>query len=202
MANKKTDLKIKIKEMSKKDWNRVEQKKYFFLNINGRIKELMQVESSGIASIMEFIKIKEPLKVNYFNKKSILLEKGYSWVQIAYEKENFWITAIFNKEKKLIQVYFDVSKKNILKQNGESFFYDLFIDVILMDKKMLVLDENELEEAKRYKVINNQEYKLAMDTTKRIMNFLSKEENIDELNKYLYEIFNLLIDKKERTIIV
>lgn len=202
MANKKTDLKIKIKEMSKKDWNRVEQKKYFFLNINGRIKELMQVESSGIASIMEFIKIKEPLKVNYFNKESILLEKGYSWVQIAYEKENFWITAIFNKEKKLIQVYFDVSKKNILKQNGESFFYDLFIDVILMDKKMLVLDENELEEAKRYKVINNQEYKLAMDTTKRIMNFLSKEENIDELNKYLYEIFNLLIDKKERTIIV
>lgn len=202
MANKKTDLKIKIKEMSKKDWNRVEQKKYFFLNINGRIKELMQVESSGIASIMEFIKIKEPLRVNYFNKESILLEKGYSWVQIAYEKENFWITAIFNKEKKLIQVYFDVSKKNILKQNGESFFYDLFIDVILMDKKMLVLDENELEEAKRYKVINNQEYKLAMDTTKRIMNFLSKEENIDELNKYLYEIFNLLIDKKERTIIV
>ena len=188
--------------MSKKGWKRVKQKKYFFLNIQEGIEKLVKDNSNGIASVIEFLEINEPLKVNYFNKDTVLLDKDYYWMQIAFEQENFWITAIFNKEKELIQVYFDVSKENVLKENGESFFYDLFIDVILMDSTVVVLDEDELEEAKVNKVITKQEYNLAVDTKTRILDFLSQENNKEILKEYLYKTFNLLIEKREEKNII
>ena len=201
-VNKKIVLKIKTKKMSKKGWKRVKQKKYFFLNIQEGIEKLVKDNSNGIASVIEFLEINEPLKVNYFNKDTVLLDKDYYWMQIAFEQENFWITAIFNKEKELIQVYFDVSKENVLKENGESFFYDLFIDVILMDSTVVVLDEDELEEAKVNKVITKQEYNLAVDTKTRILDFLSQENNKEILKEYLYKTFNLLIEKREEKNII
>ena len=109
-------LQIKKKYMSKKDWHRMKETKYSFHNIEGYIENLLNGKCKAVAGLIEFKDINSEFKVNYFNKETVLLAKGYYWFQIAFENENFWITAILNQELRLLQIYIDITKKMFLNQ--------------------------------------------------------------------------------------
>lgn len=184
------NLEIKKKYMSKKDWHRIKGMEYIYHDIEGFIPNLMESNRKGVASLIEFKDITKDLKVNYFDKDTVLLSEGYYWFQLAFEKENFWITAILNQDLKLIQIYIDISKENIIRSKGESFFYDLFVDIVVMREDFLVLDEEELKEAKSKGLVSLEEYDLAIEVKNRITSFLTDKENIKKLEEYLYKEIN------------
>lgn len=180
--------------MSKKDWHRIKETKYLFCNIEGSIQNLMNNKRNGVISLIQFNSITDELKVNYLNKELTLLAKDYYWFQIAFQNENFWITAVLSPDLTLLQIYIDITKKNIVKSNGESFFYDLFLDIVVMDTCIFVLDEEEIEEAKLKKIITDEEYDMAVKTKNRLLLFLSDKNNIGILKEYLFKEINNLIN--------
>ena len=85
---------------------------------------------------------------------------------------------MFDDKKQLIQYYIDITEKNEIKNNGESYFLDLFLDiVILQNVDVLLLDEEELAKAIEEKNITIEQYDLAYNTVKKIMKKISKERN-------------------------
>lgn len=198
--NFKNENKIKTKRklMSKNDWKRVEEKIYFFENIDSSKLKFFKANQKGVISIIKFTKIKDPLIKKFDNEYITLLNTGYYWLQIAFEDENFWITALFNSNKKLIQVYIDITEKNIILDEGKSYFIDLFLDIVILKDDILIFDESELEIALNQKVISKQNYLLAKNIKEKIVSFLKEENNKKMFIEYLIKEFDKIIKKIER----
>lgn len=198
--NFKNENKIKTKRklMSKNDWKRVEEKIYFFENIDSSKLKFFKANQKGVISIIKFTKIKDPLIKKFDNEYITLLDAGYYWLQIAFEDENFWITALFNSNKELIQVYIDITEKNIIFDEGKSYFIDLFLDIVILKDDILIFDESELEIALNQKVISKQNYLLAKNIKEKIVSFLKEENNKKMFIEYLIKEFDKIIKKIER----
>lgn len=189
---KKEENNIRKKLMSKDDWKRIKKKEYIFNEIKLPDIEIFKnsIDKKSIISIIKFIDITEPFKREFYNKDIILVDIGYYWLQIAIENENFWITAIFDSNKELLQIYIDITKENVLKNNGKSYCLDLFLDIVIMNNDIFVLDEDELENARKEKNITESEYLLVLDIKYKLLNYLNNKENINILKKYLINELN------------
>ena len=84
--------------------------------------------------------------------------KGYSWLQLAPENKNVWATVMFDPDGRLFQGYFDITAQNCVLDGGQSYFVDLYLDVVVLkgDEKLLFYDEDELEAACREKEISDE----------------------------------------------
>ena len=146
---------------------------------------------------MLFIKkVTAPLIKNYKNCQKKIVDENFYWLQIGIENVNYWITAMYDNNKKIIQYYIDITSKNCINSNEETFFYDLFLDIVMLDNgELYLLDEDELKEALDEKNISINQYEFAYRKANEIMEYLSKEKSKLEYlcNKY----FNLLVDKLE-----
>ena len=76
---------------------------------------------------------------------------------------------MYDKDMKLIQYYIDITYKNIISDGNNSYFYDLFLDVVLINNTPILLDEDELEEAFRLNIINMDQVILANNTANLIL---------------------------------
>lgn len=70
----------------------------------------------------------------------------------------------------------------------------MFLDIVVMDTCIFVLDEEEIEEAKLKKIITDEEYDMAVKTKNRLLLFLSDKNNIGILKEYLFKEINNLIN--------
>ena len=100
---------------------------------------------------------------------------------------------MYNDNKELIQYYIDITKENVISKNGKSYFYDLFLDVVqLSSGKIYLLDEDELLEALKNKLIDKSDYILAYNEANKIKEELEKNKfkptKMCEL--YLEKLFN------------
>ena len=165
-------MKIEKKYMDKRGWKRVIQRKYIS-------KKIIENGRSGEISLVLIEKVTEPSIKQYENGIKVkIADNNYYWLQLAFQNENYWITAMFDDKKQLIQYYIDITEKNEIKNNGESYFLDLFLDiVILQNGDVLLLDEEELTKALEEKNITIEQYDLAYNTVKKIMKKISKERN-------------------------
>ena len=65
--------------------------------------------------------------------------------------------------------------------------------------EVILLDEDELEEALKTKIINNEQYELAYNKAQKMIEFISKEKNKLEYfcNKYFNQLLPQLQSNKE-----
>lgn len=74
--------------------------------------------------------------------------------------------------------YFDITRQNGFDKQVKSPYYDdLYLDVVLKDKNIRVLDEDELEIALEEKNINKEEYELAIKTKNELIKSLKNDTN-------------------------
>ena len=113
----------------------------------------------------------------------------YSIIEIVPLDENYCIRLFIDKNKKIILYYFDITLKNGFDKNLESPYYDdLFIDIVLKNDKIIILDEEELNEALEKKYISKKEYNLAQKVKNELVDSLSSKTNKYmkiEFTKYL-----------------
>lgn len=84
----------------------------------------------------------------------------------------------FNEKKEKLLYYFDITSKNGLDEETKIPFYDdLYLDVILKDNKITILDEDELIEALNKKVISKEEFDLAIKTKDSLINSINSKKN-------------------------
>ena len=155
-------MELKKKYISKKGWNRVEERKAIY-------KQLKLGEYEGEISLIKLKKVKEPLYKEYDGETIKIADEGFYWLQLGLRGKNYWLTAMYDDNRKLLQYYIDITKENRIYSNGKSYFYDLFLDVVqLYNGKIFLLDEDELLEALTTKIINENDYKLAYEEAYRI----------------------------------
>lgn len=180
-------MEIKKKYMSKNNWKRVIKKKYV-------CDELKEEEIEGIVSLLFIEEIKSPLYEKYNNCTIKIADKNYYWLQFGIKDKNYWITAMYNDKKQVIQYYIDITDKNVINKNSDSYFYDLFLDVVLLPTgEIILLDEDELKESLQEGIISQEQYNLAYREVENIIRFISNEK--DNLQQFCNKYFNILLKK-------
>lgn len=162
-------MEIEKKYISRKNWKRVTERIDAFEKIENK-------DVKGIASIICIKKVKEPSFKIYNNKKIKIVDDGYFWLQIGLEDKNYWITAMYNEKRECVQYYIDITEKNVIDDYENSYFYDIFLDIVLLPSgEIFLLDEDELKEALDNKIITKAQYDNAYSEANRIMKVISKD---------------------------
>ena len=144
----------------------------------------------GYVCYLKFKKLKEPLIVDYNNKKICIKDNEYEWIMVYPDNAKYAITIMFDNKENLIEWYFDISF-NVGIENGIPYEDDLYLDLVITPKgKKIILDEDELLDAKNRDLITENDVKSAYDT----LNYLEKiyYENFSYLNyltNYLVSLF-------------
>lgn len=186
----RSKVEIKKKYMSKKDWNRVVDREYIYQKIE-------EENVRGVVSLLHIKKVTSPsYKVYRDNITVKIADDNFYWLQIAIEKTNYWITVMYDDKKNIIQYYIDITKENIIKDNEDSYFYDLFLDIVLLNDDVILLDEAEIRQALENKHINIEQYELAYNVTKEIMKSLEEKKYL--LEEFSNKYFNILLNKIEK----
>lgn len=182
---------IKIKYMSKPNWKRVTDREY-------TCKYIKEDNFKGVVSLMHIKEVTSPSLRNYKDKINVkIADKGFYWLQIGIEKANYWITAMYDENKNIVQYYIDITEKNVIKKDEDSYFYDLFLDIVLLNTgEVILLDEEELKQAYEDNDINDKQYELACTELKNIMNNIVKKK--EQLYKFCDRYFKLLLKELKR----
>jgi predicted RNA-binding protein associated with RNAse of E/G family len=156
---------------------------------------MMQEEHfDGAVGLLKLLNVQGPCVKEYGNRAVTIIDKDYYWLQFAPKDQNYWLTIMYNQQEEIQQFYFDITQSNTILPNGESWFYDLYLDIVLLpDGTLFLLDEDELEEALTEGIITKEQYDNAYQWANRILHDLKgrTEELIIFCNKY----FRILKEK-------
>jgi len=137
-------------------------------------------------SIKEIIKVKSPF---ILSTGLCLIDNDYYIVEIIPKNENYSIRAFLNNSKQLLQYYIDISLGNGLDTDVNIPYYDdLFLDIIITDGQIDVVDDDELINALNNNEITINDYNLAIETKNKLL-----KEIENNSNKYLNIDLNKLI---------
>ena len=132
---------MKLRDMYRSDWTRITQRKYIS-------RECLIDGLPGRESLILIQDITAPLTVTSTGKAVKVVEKGYTWLQIAQENAPWWLTVMFDEQDNLLQLYFDITSGNRFTAPDNPTFRDMYLDVVMHDDgELFRLDEDELTEA-------------------------------------------------------
>lgn len=98
---------------------------------------------------------------------------GYNACQL---KKNWSVTTMFDDRDNIIQWYFDITKQNSIDENGQPFYDDLYLDIVVFPSGEVVLfDEDELKEALESGDITQSDFNLAYSEVNKIMDGMAKD---------------------------
>lgn len=139
---------------------------------------------------LKFKNIEKPLIVNNSRDNICIRDNNYEWIEVYPENGKYAITIIFDDNNNLIEWYFDISK-NIGIENGIPFEDDLYLDMIITpDGEEIVIDENELLEAKDSGDITQKDVDSAYQTLRELEEkYVNNIQELIKLTNYLKERF-------------
>lgn len=177
---------MEIKYLSRKKWTRIIERKYNHEYIEDQYFQ-------GEIALIHLLKVTHPRSSNLGNKEVTWIDNGYYWLELAPINHNYWLTVMFNEKGKIQQYYFDITDKNIIDEQNDSYFYDLYLDIVISNKQVFVLDEDELEIAYKEKKIS----KIQFDKAIYMKNLLIENitNHYDDLEKLCYRYFHDLKEK-------
>ena len=173
---------MKRKYLSRFDWKRILKRKDKKLYVKDE-------DFTGNIHFLKMLKVSDSLKSNKFKKVETVVDNNYTWMLFLPDNEFHVIIGQIDDKENLIQVYIDIIDDSGV-ENGEIYYDDIYLDVILNhDKKILLDDIDELEDALREDYITVQQYERAYKNSSRILK--SVKANPDKwfnLVKKYYEI--------------
>ncbi|MDK7669164.1 DUF402 domain-containing protein [Cytobacillus oceanisediminis] len=136
------------------EWKRILERKYAQKYLNTK-------EFTGYITLLNTLKVTEPLSVSYGEKRVCIVNDGYMWLQQFPLDKKHSVTTMFNENGEIVQWYIDICYKNSI-ENNVPWMDDLFLDIILLPSGELIeKDADELEDAYAKGVITKSLYDLA-----------------------------------------
>lgn len=162
---------MKKKYLDRSHWKRVIEKSVQSSYIsNSKFK--------GYVSLVNIYKVTKPLIKNINNKNLKVCDDGYKWLQHMPIDENYALTTMINNEGKVVQWYFDITNKNMVDSNGNPYFEDLYLDIVVLpDGEVSLLDEDELIEAYKKGIITESQKNLAYKVANRLLEEIKANKN-------------------------
>lgn len=184
LYRKDGSMKVKRKYMNRSNWKRLIKSRFFK-------KNSIFFDKNCVVGLLILDEVTEPLVLDNNLGKYTVAANGYKWLQIAVENENYWITVMFDDSNHLVQIYCDVTDGNVLGDNP--YFDDLFIDIVLYNNNVFMIDQDDLINAYREGVITTLQYNKAKVASLRLYDFVS--DNRNEIIDYCYRMLNELSEE-------
>ncbi|WP_165921079.1 DUF402 domain-containing protein [Paenibacillus albiflavus] len=164
---------MKRKYAKRSDWKRILEREYKQLYVE-------DVDYTGTISMLILTKVREPLFVSVGDKdKYCVADNGYKWLQYFPNNSHYSLTVMFNAQNEAVQWYYDVSHKMEVTDEGEPYFVDLYLDVVVLpNREVYLLDEDELQEALDSQEISIDEYHLAKQEATRLIQSIEDSNNV------------------------
>ncbi len=150
---------------------------------------LLKVDESffrGYACFLKLQNIEKPLIV-YNGKENICIkDNDYEWIEVYPTNGNFAITIMYDNKGNLIEWYFDIAK-SIGLEKDIPYEDDLYLDLIITpDGERIVIDEDELLNAKVIGDITQEDVDTAYKVLKEIdEKYVNNFEELVRLTNYL-----------------
>lgn len=174
-------MQIKRKTMRRSEWTRVVASEY-------AAEAFQSAECAGAAGLLHLLKVRQPLTVCMAHRPVTLADDGYWWMQIAPENQHWWLTVMFDDCDRIVQYYFDMTLRNFIRPHGDSYFDDLFLDIVLLPGSgKFLLDEDEWTQALKEGVIDEEQHAMAWRTAEHIWKNL--DENAQRLEAFCVRRF-------------
>ncbi|MDR0313563.1 MAG: DUF402 domain-containing protein [Treponema sp.] len=156
----------------------MERRKYLGKALEGYIKssssKIIKVNDEGIKGYFSYLKIIEvnrPFIVGLKGNEICLYDNGYTEINYLPDNENWQLYGIYDNNGKIIEWYFDITKKNAVDNEGNPYCVDLFLDIVLLpDGQIVILDEDELQNAYNEGIITCNEYNFAYKVKNKLIN--------------------------------
>lgn len=172
-------MEVKRKFMNRSNWKRLVKSRFFKKNFSF-------FDKNCVVGLLILDEVTEPLVLDNNLGKYTVADNGYKWLQIAVENENYWITVMFDDSNHLVQIYCDVNDGNVL--GDDPYFDDLFIDIVLYNDEVSMIDQDDLINAYREGVISTLQYNKAKVASLRLYDFF--KDNKKEIINYCYKVLN------------
>ncbi|THE12996.1 DUF402 domain-containing protein [Bacillus timonensis] len=157
---------LKRKYGDRSEWKRVLKRKY-------SQTYLEENDYKGYITLLQTIKVTEPLSVSYGEKNVRIVDNGYMWLQQFPLNEHHSVTTMFDANGEIVQWYIDICLCNGV-ENGIPWMEDLFLDVILLPSgEIIEKDADELENTLSKGIIDKSLYELAWSEMNKIKHLIS-----------------------------
>ncbi|WP_144510975.1 DUF402 domain-containing protein [Bacillus sp. FJAT-22090] len=166
------------------DWKRIIQKEYTQSFVSKK-------EFTGHVTLLNLIKVTEPLWVQYGEKRICIVDDNYMWLQYFPKGKKFSVTTMFDAKGVIVQWYIEICNE-IGIENNIPWMDDLFLDIVVLPTgEIIQLDEEELEEAFENRIITQKMYDSARDEATRITTCIKAGQfnllNYSKIHKELLE---------------
>lgn len=156
---------------------------------NNTIFETKSIESKDFTGDVCYYCFKDVTKKMYIPNGKCMLDNDYEWLEFYDYNSKIKLTAVYDDKSAIIEWYFDIARR-IGKENNVPYEDDLYLDVVARPNgELVLLDEDELQEACNRLEVSKSEFKMAYDEANKLMKKL--KNNTDKLeeftNRYLKE---------------
>ncbi|NGQ95169.1 DUF402 domain-containing protein [Brevibacillus sp. SYP-B805] len=143
----------------------------------------------GYVSSWTLTDVQEPLTFTYGDRQVCVADKGYTWLQYFPAGEAYTLTAMYDAAGQVIQWYFDMCREHGIGDDGVPWFYDLYLDILVLPTgEVMVLDEEELEAALVDGIVSAAEYELAWRTARKLLEEIERGHLPAQLEQIREEI--------------
>lgn len=163
-------MELQKKSLSRREWKWIEKSELTAEPVNCPL-------FSGVVGLLHILSVSKPLQVPFPGGLRTIGDAGYRWLQLAPRKANWWLTVIVDEKDRLFESYFDITRGNDFSDPLCPTFYDMKLDVTISPGgNPRILDEEELKEALAVGCISSEEYVLAEDAAKKIIDWYGTHE--------------------------
>lgn len=177
--NKK--LVIKRVKLTFDEWNKTVPK-----------KEVNLFETEEIyGAFINIIEVKKPQVWFCFDKKITVADNGYKWLVVLPKKDNYAITMYMDRNDVPLLWYIDLIDGIGVDADGNPFYNDMFLDLIVSDDGKVVEDDrDEFEKAYVDGIINNKQYQKVISVSEQLKQRISENQRwISEYCRNIVEIY-------------
>jgi uncharacterized protein len=160
---------MKRKFSDRANWRRILKKSYACISFD-------EPQFRGFVTLFRIHELREPLWKEYGGKRMCLADRGYLWMQHYPKGEHFVVTTMFDPSGNVVQWYIDVCKTQGVTDQQVPWFDDLFLDIVVLPTgEVMLLDEDELEEALDEGQITERDAELAERTARRLLDSIRQK---------------------------
>ena len=171
---------MKLRYIDERVNTNILEKKIYFEKVNDEM-------FNGYIGVTDIYKVDHIVKVPRDGREDdCILDAGYKRIRILPIDKNYAINSIFNEKSEFIEFYIDIIRcVKIEEKTNVPYMEDLYVDVVYTNKnEIIILDEDELDEALEDNEISKEEYDIVNKTKKELVEMLSDKTKAENLIKY------------------
>lgn len=175
---------MKRKELGRYDWRNVLERRDTHCCWQKKAQQ-------GEAALIHIIKAAKTGIGQFRGEPVVIYQDNYHWLQLCMAGCHWWLTAMVDETGAITQYYFDITLENHLLGSRDSWFRDIYLDVVMMpDGRIDLLDADELDEALASGDITEEQHELAHQWAEELMHELPR--NLPRLKAFVEELYRQL----------